>query len=521
MVPQRPEAESDRVRAARKRAGIAARRSILASANLSRSDRELLLRAGYLRRLMKGWYLLGSEPRPGLSDQDLSDLPPSCFYAFLGRYLDDRLGERWCLSAESSLRFLLDRERIPERIVAVAEFGSTTHHSFPGLTALTVYRDLDRFPSDTTSWSGLRVMNPETALARLKPAALEREPDLMRRALDLVRQWPEFAHQLAEEGRVTAAVRMISELDSAGRPEPARHLEAVMAAAGHRLPGASGTTAVETGPIDPLEPYEQRLLDWRLALEGTLPRSPAAATSLLGLLSAAQEIVAQDALSSLQLSGFAVDRDLVLNALTEPERAAVAAGWPELDPSELRRGETHAEPLTGAAEPTALLALQGYVEAQKLVKRSIVRLLEDEPLLPVMKEDLPAWHAALLSPSADAGLVAPEDLGRWRRRAPTGGSARAAIPAARIEEALDRLWAAVEQVADPQAAAHLAHVALVRIAPFEAGNHRLARFAMNAVRTARRQGWLLLPGDRRPDYLAALATEPARSLALALRDLYA
>lgn len=517
MPKSRSGPEIDRLHAARRRAGSAARRSILASSALSRGDRELLLRTRYLRRLMKGWYLLATEPWPDASADDLSDLDADLFHGFLGMYLEQRLGERWCLSAASSLRFLLDQNTVPRRIVALAEYGSTTHHAFGGLTELTVYRDLERFPDETTSWAGLRVMTPESALARLKPAALEREPDLLQRSLGLVRHWSGFAAQLAREGRITAAIRLAGELDRTGRTDEAARLRRVMEEAGHRLPLPEGAPPPAPAPLaDPLQDLRQQLLDWRLALEGTLPPAPASETSLLGLLAAVQEIAAEDVLSSLRLSGFEIGRERVLDALSEPERAAVAAGWPELDPVERARAEDHRGPLPGDTDPAALLALPGYVEAQRLVKKSIVRLLEEDPLPRVMREETPGWQAALLAPTADAGLEDHARLGRWRRRdEPAGLVAASALP-----EAMELVWETVEETEDPLAAAQLAHVAITRLAPWSAGNGRMARFALNAIATARGQGWILLDGDRRADYEAALALDPARSLALALRNLY-
>lgn len=515
MPKSRPEPANDRLQSARRRAASAAKRAIISSSALSRGDRETLLQARYLRRLMKGWYALASEPWPTSAADDLSDLDADLFHGFLGIYLEQRLGDRWCLSAESSLRFLLDPDRVPERIVALTEYGATTHHAFAGLTDLTVYRDLDRFPEDTTSWAGLRVMSPESAIARLKPAALEREPELLERSLSLVRHWADFADLLAREGRVTAAARLVEELFRSGRADEAAMLHRTMGGSGHRLPNP------ESGPIpaapaaDPLEPFRLQLLDWRLALEGTLPPAPAPETSLLGLLGAAQEAAALDALYSLQLSGFAISRERVLDALTEPERAAVAAGWPELDPVERARGENHTGPLAGDTDPGALLALQGYVEARRLVKKTIVRLLEEEPLAEVMRDELPGWHRALLGPAAEAGLEHPGRIGCWRNDGESGGVTAGQVPAA-----LDLVWQAAAETADPVAAAQLVHVAIRRLAPWESANGRMARFALNTVATARHQRWVLLPGERRDEYEAALGALPARSLALALLKLY-
>ena len=121
MIRQPAQNPAGRLPAAWQRACQAANRSILKSLEISRGDREVLTRAGCLRKLMKGWYYLEPGEADPEGDPVLSPLAAGIFFDFLGLYLEDRLGSGWCLSAESSLRFRLDPEIVPDRIIVLTD----------------------------------------------------------------------------------------------------------------------------------------------------------------------------------------------------------------------------------------------------------------------------------------------------------------------------------------------------------------------------------------------------------------
>ena len=72
---------------------------VFRSRELSRSHREIPVRNGFLKFLIKGW-LLSVGP-----DSDAGDTTPwySAFWEFLARYAQDRFDEEWYLSPEQSL----------------------------------------------------------------------------------------------------------------------------------------------------------------------------------------------------------------------------------------------------------------------------------------------------------------------------------------------------------------------------------------------------------------------------------
>jgi hypothetical protein len=502
----------DRLQSAWLRARAASHRSILNSAAISRGDRELLTRANRIRRLMKGWYTLEIGIPSSNPPHGMDGIPTPVFFDFLGVYLEDRLGSRWCLSAESSLQFRMNVESIPDRIIALTEYGSTTHHRFEGLTELTVYRDPDRFPPHSTTWAGLRLMSPEDALARIKPSALERDSLLIKKALPLIRQWENYAEVLAQEGRHTAAIRLHQELVTAGFSDQAGRFQQALIATGllvtsgpHPQPQQDQAPNSVTPTPDSNTPWTDwygHLTNFPLATVNTPP-------ALLDLLSNAQELSPDDAVASLALSGFDLSIDQVLMAMTEPERAASAAGWPVLEDDERMLPNGHQEPLPGDADPQALLALQGYVEAGRLVRRSIVRLLEEEPLAKVLEQDLPQWHRALLLPSCDAGLVPESQLGVFRE----------ASDAPIIATSLELLWEAAGRLREARSQALMAHLGLLWIQPWKTGNGRMARFLLNALRMAGKNHWLVIGEKKRREYQALLADTLAGQSPISLLEL--
>mgnify|MGYP006883127838 CR=1 FL=1 len=69
------------------------------SSDLSRTHRERLTKSGFLKEVMKGWYI---PSRPDEVAGESTDWYTS-FWEFCAQYLSDRFGENWSLSPEQSL----------------------------------------------------------------------------------------------------------------------------------------------------------------------------------------------------------------------------------------------------------------------------------------------------------------------------------------------------------------------------------------------------------------------------------
>ena len=90
-------------------AGIVAIRS----ADLGRTHRERLLRAGFLHEVMKGWYI------PARDDQSAGESTGwyTSYWDFCAAYLEHRFGDRWCLSPEHSLALHVGNRAVPQQLL--------------------------------------------------------------------------------------------------------------------------------------------------------------------------------------------------------------------------------------------------------------------------------------------------------------------------------------------------------------------------------------------------------------------
>ena len=109
-------------------------RSVVAirSSALSRTDRERLLENGFLREVMKGWYI------PSRPDEAPGDSTAwySSFWDFCATYLRERFGTEWCLSPEQSLSLLGGNRTVPPQLLVRAPKGGNKPTPLPHGTSL-------------------------------------------------------------------------------------------------------------------------------------------------------------------------------------------------------------------------------------------------------------------------------------------------------------------------------------------------------------------------------------------------
>ena len=75
-------------------------------------QRILLVETGFLRPVMKGWYICSS---PSDNDADTTAWYAS-FWAFVSGYLGKRFGKRYCLNPETSLMLHTGNTNVPRQV---------------------------------------------------------------------------------------------------------------------------------------------------------------------------------------------------------------------------------------------------------------------------------------------------------------------------------------------------------------------------------------------------------------------
>jgi hypothetical protein len=102
------------------------------AADLSRAHRERLLKNGFLREVMKGWYVArGPDDVAGESTAWYAS-----FWAFCAAYLRERFGSDWCLSPEHSLSLQTGNRAVPPQLVVRTPRGGNKATALPFGTSL-------------------------------------------------------------------------------------------------------------------------------------------------------------------------------------------------------------------------------------------------------------------------------------------------------------------------------------------------------------------------------------------------
>jgi hypothetical protein len=203
---------------------------VFRSRELSRSHREILVRNGFLKFLIKGW-LLSVGP-----DSDAGDTTPwySAFWEFLARYAQDRFDEEWYLSPEQSLLLRGANTTVPVQVVLYSPRGSNNTIALPFGTSL---YDLKHSPmppmEDLESWEGMRLFSPEAALVKVPGSFFRRFPVEAQVVLAGIQDPSQLLRRLLEGGHSTVAGRLAGAFRRIGEGEFAEELLNALSGAGH------------------------------------------------------------------------------------------------------------------------------------------------------------------------------------------------------------------------------------------------------------------------------------------------
>jgi hypothetical protein len=501
-----PEDARTKLADALERVNAVARKAVVKSAAVQRADRELLTQRGYLQEVFKGWYFLG---RPGEKPGD-SAAWHAAFWDFLSVYLEERFGSGYCLNAGSSIDLQTGGNLIPGQVVALTAHGGTVTLELPHKTSLVVYLDARNLPRETEIVRGVRVMPLAMALCRIPPSFFERQPLSAEIALRAVKSADDLVRNILESGSPAQAARFAGAYRFLGDTERAEQIIKTVRAAGiifeprnpfvKEAPVLRGTRRLQSAYACRIQglfntsrdPVLELFRDWK----------PSSVQEPQAYLDGIEAVYEHDAYNSLSIEGYRVTPELI---------ARIRAGsWnPDGDPQDQKE--------------VAAMAARGYLEAFRMVKKSVARVLHGERVGRVFRQDYPDWYRALFSESVRAGLLESYHLA-GHRNAPVYIRASRHVPPPHeaVSESMTALLDLLEGESEPIVRAVLGHWLFGFIHPYMDGNGRMARFAMNLMMASGGYPWTIVQTTRRKEYLNALdaasADQNIRPFAKFIRD---
>ena len=455
---------------------------------LSRSDREALQRGGFLKEVIRGWYI---PSRPDEAEGDTT-----AWYAsmreFVSGYSQKRFGDRWHVNPEQSLLLRSGERTVPKQVQIWATDGTNQTVKLLHDCSLFIYQAPELLAASPVHDSGgLRLVEMPAALVAASPTLFVQSPMAAQIALASVQDASDVLRILLAGSHGSVAGRLAGAFRAIGRPALADEILGAMRGAGYVVnevnPFEKPLAALLPGGR-PESPYVQRLrLMWAQMRERVIaafPAAPGAPADIEGLLKDVEARYVTDAYHSLSIEGYRVSATLI-------EKIRDGSWNPD---------ENEKDRVTRDA-----MAARGYFETHNVVKEDLVRIIKGQNSGSVFRQKLSRWYQALFSPSVQAGILKPADLAGYRNdQAFIRGALHVPLSKEAVRECMPILFDLLEGETAPQVRAVLGHFLFVYIHPYMDGNGRLGRFLMNLMLASAGYVWTVIPVEQRNEYMKAL-----------------
>lgn len=458
------------------------------STSMSRTHREILLKNGFIKEVMKGWYISSSpEETPGESTAWYTS-----FWSFCADYLNDRFQHEWCLSPEQSIKVHIGNLAVPKQLLIRSPKGGNKPTSLLFETSIFDLRmDLPNI-KEIVILNGLLLVALPTALISCSESYYLNNPIDMRAALAMISNASEILPKLLSGGHSKIAGRLAGAFRNIGRADISKNIIESMKSAGYTISESDPFKDKSTIALNAREisPYVNRLrMSWFAMREDVIehfPASPVAMIDTQTYLKQVDDIYLNDAYHSLSIEGYRVNMALI-------ERVRDGEWNPDLDENDRNQRNT--------------LAARGYWQAFLSVKESLEKTLNADPEVTnsIVESDHSKWYRELFAPSVTAGILEASDLAGYRNHPVyIRGSKHVPPNYESVRELMPAFFELLKNEKESSVRAVLGHYFFVNIHPYMDGNGRVGRFLMNVMLASGGYPWTIIPVEQRNEYMAAL-----------------
>lgn len=455
---------------------------IKGTTQLSRVHLKRLLDNGWLKEVLKGWYI---PSRPG-SEGDTTVWYTS-YWHFVKVYLQSRYDDDWIVMPDQSLDIHSGKTTVPVQLIIKSPKASNTIVNLPyGHSILPLKGDIPAVKYTETQ-HGLNLYTLEEALFYASPSYFEREEISVRTCLGMIKDVTELLKLLVEPGATTRAGRLAGAFRNNGQIDFADEILKVMREFGYRVTESDPFTSVPkvTSGIG-LPPVAGRIKQmWGNMREQVIANFPSIHSfpkDIDSYIASINEKYIDDAYHSLSIEGYQVSKELI---------------------DKVRSGNW--EPDNEDKEHKRALVARGYFQAFNSVKESIIKILEGGNPGEIVEDEHSSWYRQMWMPFVSAGILNPSDLIGYRRsQVYIRGSKHIPLNPETVADAMQMLFNLLKSEPDCRVRAILGHFIFVFIHPYMDGNGRMARFMLNTMLASGGYGWTIIPLNIRNEYMRAL-----------------
>ena len=283
------------------------------SRELSRTHRERLQSNGFLKEVMKGWYI------PSRPDETPGDSTAwyASFWNFCAAYLRERFGEDWCLHPEQSLSLHTGNRTVPTQLLIRSPKGGNKPTALPHETSLFDVRLTLPKEDNIVEKDDLRLYSVPAALVACSEGFYRRASTDVRAAMAMIKDASDVLAVLLEGGHSTIAGRLAGAFRNAGRDRVADQIIRTMKNAGYTVLEADPFESAPPIVLDTREasPYVNRIRlmweDMRGLIIERFPASPGLPKNTDAYLKHVEEIYVTDAHHSLSMEGYRISTELI------------------------------------------------------------------------------------------------------------------------------------------------------------------------------------------------------------------
>lgn len=456
------------------------------SSEINRTHRERLSKNGFLKEVTNGWYI-STNPNEQVGD---STSWYTSYWQFCSRYLEDKYGEDYCVSAEQSLLIHSGNNTVPNQLIIRAPRAPNSNMKLLYNTSLFGMKSPLPNTADTTIINGIRMMTLPSALIHCSHVMFEKNATDMRTALSQVKHSSEILRQLLDGSHTVIAGRLAGAFRNIGKSQIADDIINTMKSADFKI--RENDPFVINPPNKLTEvirsPYVNRIeLMWhgmREIVVKHFPKETGLPSNPEKYLKSIDEIYVKDAYHSLSIERYTVSAELI---------EKVKGGKWDLERNEEDREQRNA------------MAARGYWQATQSVKESIKRILHGANSGLTVKKDHGIWYRELFAPGIISGLLKTSDLAGYRtNQVYISQSRHVPMNKDAVRDVMLILFELLETEVHPGVRAVLGHFIFVYIHPYMDGNGRIARFLMNVMLASGGYPWTVIPVEERDTYMNSI-----------------